>query len=61
MPVLPRRRIHTATSATTRSSGIYVEVISFDKLIDDAKRRNAVLFDQLGLGASIKIEVTSVV
>ena len=37
--------------------GTYVEVISFDKLIDDAKRRNAVLFDQLGLGASIKIEV----
>ena len=38
--------------------GIYVEVISFDKLIDDAKRRNAVLFEQLGLGASIKNGVT---
>ena len=29
--------------------GVYVEIISFDKLIDDAKRRNAVLFEQLGL------------
>ena len=35
--------------------GIYIEVISFDKLIDDAKQRNAVLFQQLGLGASIKV------
>jgi hypothetical protein len=29
--------------------GVYVEIISFDKLIADAKKRNAVLFDKLGL------------
>jgi hypothetical protein len=29
--------------------GAYVEVISFDKLIDDAKRRNRILFEKLGL------------
>ncbi|MGO9271345.1 MAG: hypothetical protein ACLQOO_13985, partial [Terriglobia bacterium] len=27
----------------------YVEIISFNKLVGDAKRRNAVLFEQLGL------------
>jgi hypothetical protein len=31
--------------------GVYVEIVSFDKLIDDAKRRNAVLFEKLGLGS----------
>ncbi len=29
--------------------GIYVEIVSFDKLIDNAKKRNAVLFDKLGV------------
>ena len=29
--------------------GAYIEVISFDKLIDDAKRRNKILFDKMGL------------
>ena len=29
--------------------GAYIEVISFDKLIDDAKRRNRILFEKLGL------------
>ena len=29
--------------------GVYVEVISFDKLVGDARKRNAVLFEQLGL------------
>jgi hypothetical protein len=37
--------------------GVYVDIVSFDKLIDDAKRRNAILFEQLGLGAGIKAEV----
>jgi hypothetical protein len=37
--------------------GVYVEIVSFDKLIDDAKRRNAVLFEQLGLGAGVKMEL----
>lgn len=27
----------------------YIEVISFDKLLDDAKRRNRILFDKMGL------------
>lgn len=36
--------------------GVYVEVISFDKLIDDAKRRNQVLFEQLGLGVGMKTQ-----
>lgn len=30
--------------------GVYVDIVSFDKLIDDAKRRNAILFDKLGVG-----------
>ena len=29
--------------------GAYIEIISFDKLIDDAKRRNKILFDKLGV------------
>jgi hypothetical protein len=29
--------------------GTYVEIISFDKLLGDAKKRNAFLFDQLGI------------
>jgi hypothetical protein len=29
--------------------GVYVEVMSFDKLVSDAERRNAALFDQLNL------------
>lgn len=31
------------------SLGVYVEVISFDKLLDDAKKRNRVLFEMLKL------------
>ena len=27
----------------------YVEIISYDKLLQDAKRRNRVLFEKLGL------------
>jgi hypothetical protein len=30
--------------------GTYIEIISFDKLVSDAKKRNAVLFEKLGLG-----------
>ena len=30
--------------------GVYVDIVSFDKLIGDAKKRNAVLFEKLGLG-----------
>lgn len=30
--------------------GLYVEIISFDKLLGDAEKRNAILFDKLGLG-----------
>jgi len=33
-----------------RHTGLYIEIISFQKLIDDAKRRNAVLFEKLGVG-----------
>ena len=29
--------------------GVYVEILSFDKLVSDARKRNAVLFDKLGL------------
>jgi hypothetical protein len=32
-----------------REYGAYIEVVSFDKLIDDAKRRNKILFDKMGL------------
>lgn len=36
--------------------GVYVDIVSFDKLIDDAKRRNAILFEQLGLGGGFNSE-----
>ena len=29
--------------------GVYVDIISFDKLLGDAKKRNAILFEKLGL------------
>ena len=29
--------------------GAYIEIVSFDKLIDDAQRRNKILFDKMGL------------
>jgi hypothetical protein len=29
--------------------GVYVDIVSFDKLINDAKKRNAILFEKLGL------------
>ncbi|MBI1897625.1 MAG: hypothetical protein HYS04_14030 [Acidobacteria bacterium] len=29
--------------------GVYVDIVSFDKLLGDAKKRNAILFDKLGL------------
>lgn len=32
-----------------RDHGAYIEVMSFNKLIDDAKRRNKILFDKLGV------------
>lgn len=32
-----------------REHGAYIEIVSFDKLIEDAKRRNKILFDKLGL------------
>lgn len=31
--------------------GVYVEIISFPKLIDDAKKRNAAFFEKLGIGS----------
>ncbi len=31
--------------------GVYLETISFNELVDDAKKRNAVLFEKLGLGS----------
>ncbi len=33
-----------------KSLGLYTEIISFDALIDYAKKRNARFFDELGLG-----------
>lgn len=32
-----------------KEHGAYIEIVSFDKLIDDAKRRNKILFDKMGL------------
>lgn len=34
---------------TLSSGNGYVEIISYDKLVDDAKRRNRILFEKLGL------------
>ena len=33
----------------------YIEVISYDKMVSDAKKRNAVLFDKLGLLSQINL------
>ncbi len=30
--------------------GVYVEIVSFAKLVDDAKKRNSAFFDKLGIG-----------
>ena len=32
-----------------KEHGAYIEIVSFDKLIGDAKRRNKILFDKMGL------------
>jgi hypothetical protein len=32
--------------------GVYIEVIAFEKLVGDAKKRNAALFEKLGIGVS---------
>jgi hypothetical protein len=33
--------------------GAYIEIIDFDKLVQDAKRRNRILFDKLGIPETI--------
>ena len=33
------------------NDGVYVEIISFNKLVDDARKHNAALFEKLGLGS----------
>jgi len=30
--------------------GVYIEIISFAKLVDDARKRNAAFFKKLGVG-----------
>ena len=37
-----------------RTYNAYVEVISYTKMITDAKKRNAIFFDKLGLPSSLK-------
>ena len=37
-----------------RHTGLYIEVIGFDKVIADAKKRNAALFEKLGIGVTPK-------
>ncbi len=32
-----------------KSHGVYIEIMSFDKLLDNAQKRNAILFDHLGV------------
>jgi hypothetical protein len=41
--------------------GVYVEIISFDKLVNDAERRNASLFDQLNLPKNLAERVSAAV
>jgi hypothetical protein len=38
-----------ALSEADVNYGVYVDIISFDKLLGDAKKRNAILFEKLGL------------
>jgi hypothetical protein len=40
-----------------KEHGAYIEIISFDKLIDDAKRRNKILFDKMGLHGEASAQV----
>lgn len=46
------RQTHDAAGffGYNESLGVYVEIMSFDKLLGDAKKRNAVLFEKLGIG-----------
>ena len=37
------------TSAPLATGNGYIEILSYDKLIKDANRRNRILFDKLGL------------
>jgi hypothetical protein len=57
-PTLKKQARHHQLTETPDSQGYfgyyndrsaYIEIISFDKLIEDAKRRNKLLFDKLGL------------
>ena len=37
----------------------YIEVISYDKMVEDANKRNAVLFDKLGLPSRVSLKDTT--
>ncbi len=59
MPKLEKQAVYAALTQTpdglgyfgyNAQLGVYVEIISFAKLIDDAKKRNAAFFEKLGLG-----------
>ena len=58
-PTLKKQARYAQLTITPDSQGyfgyqkdlaLYVEIISFDKLLGDAEKRNAILFDKLGLG-----------
>ena len=38
-----------ATFTTTPNVNMYIQVLSFDKMLQDAKKRNAILFEKLNL------------
>ena len=50
LPELPDRLLDGEQQAYTLPKGNgYVEIVSYDKLVRDAKRRNRILFDKLGI------------
>jgi hypothetical protein len=60
-PTLKKQARYAQLTATPDSQGyfgyqkelgLYLEIMSFDKLLSDAEKRNAVLFEKLGLGRS---------
>ena len=47
MQVLIRHQMEKGISDYNAPRGAYIEVISYNKLVKDAKKRNQVLFDKL--------------
>jgi hypothetical protein len=46
LTITPDRKAYIGFNAP---NGVYVEMISYDKVVNDARKRNAIFFEKLGL------------